>query len=139
MPDDTSAGQSAIEGLILDLVDAWNNGDRVGFGARFTAQALYVTGDGNQLQGRREIEDVAPRRKSDLAIVIEDIVVTGVDSERATASFRWEARDASGGRRHGTITFVLVHEQEQWLIEGLENAEARGEGPGPTTTASSIP
>jgi hypothetical protein len=108
------------------LVEAWKRGDRVGFGSCFTARAHYLTGDRQHVHGRGAIEDLVPSEESERRIVIEGLMVTGVDAEAATASFRWEASDADGRRRRGAIVCVLVAEQGEWLIEDLQNTETRG-------------
>lgn len=51
----TSTDEAAIRAVFQQLLEAWNRGDGMAYGALFTDDADYITFDGSHLQGREDI------------------------------------------------------------------------------------
>jgi hypothetical protein len=114
-------GIAPTERRVDALVSAWNAGDSIRFGACFTEDARYRTGDGTRARGRLEISGLVPAAAPAVPIEIQELRITP-SRGGVTASFIWEAREPA---RRGTITCLVVRRNGEWLIRDLRNAEAR--------------
>ena len=131
---DLAAQETAREEVLAvlgRLNDAWNAGDAAAYGRLFTEDADYVTFFGMQFPGRELIESShralfeGPLRGSKLIAGYGEarvrfpaenvaIVVSGGGSSLSGGDVAEEGRAV-------TVTFVLVRDEEGWLITAFQN------------------
>lgn len=110
-----------LDNLAQRLVDSWNRGDGRAFAALFTPAAEYVTGAGERIRGRAAISALV-----DKAAPVARVSVVGQPAVRCDAGSGEITLMWSSGSRRGRITCTCVRQGSGWLIEALNNNEARG-------------
>lgn len=122
-----------IEGVLHELIDAWNLGDAEAFAERFALDAEYITGAGLAIRGRANIAALVVAGPK---VALMDAPSVECDGEAATGRFGWAtAADQSGPARRGTITCTLARHDGIWLVESLRNEEAVEGLHGPLTAS----
>src|SRR5437763_5583866 len=111
--------EAPIEQRVTDLVAAWNRGDLHTFVASFTADAEYITGEGEWIRGQAAIEHRFRRefRKPTL-LHIDETSVRVLSEDAAVAHLVW-----SSTARRGILTVVFA--APDWRIVSLQNTDAK--------------
>lgn len=136
---DESTERAAVLGLGRALRDAWNRGDAAGYAALFTADADYVTFNGEHASGRQAIEDshrwlfAGPLAGS----LMGPVDGSGEDTEPPPRSLRFVRPDVAvmvttggvtlagrthpGAGRESVQTTVLVKDGGRWRVATFHN------------------
>jgi uncharacterized protein (TIGR02246 family) len=126
--------KSAIEAVVTQFKDAWNQHDAHAFAALFTEDADFTNVRGEQASGRKAVEDMhAPLF---IGVVFKDSRLTGelrsvrfLKPDVAVADVDWEMTGAGGPGgvarppRKGLLDWVLVKTSGSWLIVVMHNTE----------------
>ena len=115
---------SSVEDVVRRLVEAWNRRDTRAFGDAFAPAAEYVTGAGQQIQGRERIAALLAGRGDGSTIAVVDRPSIEQSGPTARIRFDWATAGDVGTPRHGTISCVIAWHSTGWLIEALHNEES---------------
>jgi nitronate monooxygenase len=118
-----TSSEMRVQNVLERLVGAWNRRDAKSFADLFTADADYVTGDGDWLRGRRAIERLIESASSPAHASIDGATSIRVAGSTATALFRWAASGTPPAR--GVTTCVLVEDESEggFRIARLQNTD----------------
>lgn len=131
--------QSADAGVrrtLSRLGDAWGEGDPDRYAALFSEDADYTAFDGTRMAGRRAIADghralfAGVMRGSRMTVREPRIrhVATDVAVVWALGGIimRWQrGRTEPSAKRLSAVTFVLVHQGDDWLVTAFQNTRYR--------------
>jgi uncharacterized protein (TIGR02246 family) len=111
--------ESSVQDLVIALFAAWNSGDASRFASLFTADADYLSGSGNLVQGRAAISTLL---SSSETAEVEPQWPPSVRFHDNVASvlLRWRSRTSG---RQGILSFVAVAQNDAWLIQRLQNED----------------
>lgn len=137
-----AAEEESVRKTVIDFAVDWNRHDMVAFGKLFAPDADFVNVRGTWMKGRHDIElrhsyshgtvpaDTFPGRERYYGIFKNSkmtFVQTHVRFLRddvALAHVDWQLTgDRRIASRKGLLTFVLVKENDQWLIASGQNTE----------------
>ncbi len=120
------AAEVEVQDLIGRLVQAWNRRDTTAVFAMFTADADYVTTDGEWLHGPQDIAGLLRDAPTGGLAAIHGIPSVRATEDMATVVCRSVTSDGSVEFRCVT-TCVVVKRNDQWLIDRLQNTEERAQ------------
>lgn len=121
--------QRDIRAVIETLFESWNRRDWPAFGACFSEEASYVTGEAVRWSGRGGIEQGMPRLLASGGTGgnarVDQVVIRPIGKDVAIAHLGWRLAEEgpaqlAGG---GTILLVLARHRGAWLIEAAQNTD----------------
>jgi uncharacterized protein (TIGR02246 family) len=119
---------SDVTSLIESLLDAWNRKDKASFCGNFTAEASYVSGEGEWRQGRRSIGELMDQPQVTARVRLDGAVEVRDRGAVLTAIFRWCSLPDVRPTGRGLATCVMVQQEGRWRIDIMQNTDVvRGE------------
>ncbi|MFG3532374.1 SgcJ/EcaC family oxidoreductase [Streptomyces sp. NPDC047917] len=127
----TTEETAAVRAVIASLIDAWQRHDAQAYGARFTADATYITFVGTYYQGRADIVESHRTlfekhlKGTRLADEVLDVRFHGPDT--AVVTGRGDTYRGSRPQRLTKIqTYTLVREGDgEWRIAAFHNTKRK--------------
>ena len=108
------------EKLLTSLFRAWHGADVATFGALFTGDASYVTGDGRVFIGAEAIGRL-PSTHSLEGVRLEQTLEVRIHGDVASLLCKWSATDSG---RSGIASVIAVRHDRIWLIERFHNTNS---------------
>lgn len=122
---------TSLDGLVEELVHAFNEADATAFAGCFTAEAVFVNLYGRHMVGRSGIEAGHARafasRLTGAVLVRAGARVTAVTEDVSHVHQRWTMHyrtAATGGRvaaRSGTLVLLAARTTDGWAFAGGTN------------------
>jgi uncharacterized protein (TIGR02246 family) len=133
MTHTAQATDAELVGLFERMCSAWTTGDADGYGACFTEDSDYVSYDGTDTRGRRDM--VANHDRLFRGVLSGSALVGEVESVRhlredvavlhATGSVQMPWRATLPKRRLSRQTIVAVRTEDGWRVAALHNGRVR--------------
>lgn len=150
MPDtEPVLDTTPILDTLARLSDAWNAGDAAAYGAEFTADATYVSFNGQVMSGRAAIEDThrwlfdGPLRGSQMTSM-------GGDTGQATIRFLrpdvahvltngavQPAGSTTTADRESVVSLVVTEDGNAWQVAAFHNTRRHDSAAGGTLSGAS--
>ena len=133
----TAHDEGAVRGLVDRYVAAWNAGDGAAFGATYAPEAVHVTFDGAQLNGRDAIAQVHAQlfdsflRDSRIALNITGFrrLADGVAVVHTSGGVLERGHAQVSADRQSVNTMVVAKHGDAWLLEAVQVTRVAPAGP----------
>jgi uncharacterized protein (TIGR02246 family) len=119
----TTDDETAIRSLLTRLYSAWAHGDGAAYAQCFAESSDYITFNGMHLRGRTEnamlhsalFRGVLKGTKLSAEIQSIDLLSSGIAL----------VHTAGSGRKKSYQTYVLIKQDEDWLIRAFQNTRVQ--------------